>query len=1333
MTKTLKKSFIVILMLVTSLFFGFAFGTANSASADGLTNEENKFISDVNTFIELADTDHDGALSIAEITAVKGTADADTKFISMYTFISNSDTGNSEATYVAAKSNYQMIYTQYNIEGAVDFYSTLATTIRNIYTVAGSSYKQHTAVESARTEANKFSGTGFEKDLAFLKNSDLPFTDSGDYEDLFDAEAKISYWKTQIDNAIIAIKEIKVYVVQDPVVDAMTTVWDSATNAYLTTYEVLWGSKNTVEAARTAANIVIEQDDIMYISTAATSIDGIDHYSILTNAENTIAIFKQSVDNVIAKINAAKAEYKTEAGKEVCYTIYESLIKPADEAYKALAGADYNNNGINDNLNNLKDGVTNISDLNSMLFMYSTVQTAINGVLTKIAAIGSVKYDNTSKQKIKEARDAFDALPNDVKVHDNAEGATEYCVSNVTCNYGTLLDAEKVWADYVSEVNALIASIKNLRTVETTEGGINIFKEFGKTQDLYNGLSDKNNQLKGDAAIEIIGVEPTSLDASFRPEGYLSDITNCKDSYLYYQNLSNKINTATKDIIKNINTLYGYYDGLVRFTNDFNNVYTAIVNAIAGLPKIEETGELDPRYKGAINNYDTFVAMDTKYKALVTAAETWIDSIVAIVSVNTFDAVETSKTNFAAIVALYLQDTVSNPNKFLETDLTTDLAAFNRLYNSKMYSAYYTAYTQSVNKKAEIIGKLAEIKDAVAEGTLVRPLLENALDTSSGNAAYKGAVKDVTARYNNLSTYDDTSVEGYITTAKYFETNENYSASYALYKAALINDEAHAIEETIAKITSNSTDNVDYISAARTAYDAPVADGVCYTKEEVQAAVRNTATLTAAETAVKGFVDGVKALLENASYTGTDVDAVDTAVIDDDTLILGIYKLDVTAAKSLKAKYDAFSNVYKAYAADGFVVGTANTLLDSIIERVGNKTTGKLKYIEEQLEAFINQYTAGTSVAGRYEKLDEFVNALTASQQALLDKLGDFQQIQRDKVVAEQLGEAIKKLLSEVDADKITNETVIDYYVINSIFENMNPSQKALVSNINGETAADVLAGIKTDIDAAVATSNGVVDISETLKNLGTQLGSTMSELEGQISSLETTLTALINAKTTLQNVKDNIDNVLENSTLLSSIDESIEGLEGDISELTTSISTLNGRVDNIDGQITTINGTLNSLTAKDSELAALIDAITKEGGTLETAIAAAKEAIEAAYKSADAELKSAIELANKAIADEITNRENAITKLQKALDDAIAAEQEARDAAVKNEATKREEAINAEKAERENAVKAEQEARAEETKSLNNAIVTITIIFSIVLVALVACVVVLFLKARKA
>ena len=49
----------------------------------------------------------------------------------------------------------------------------------------------------------------------------------------------------------------------------------------------------------------------------------------------------------------------------------------------------------------------------------------------------------------------------------------------------------------------------------------------------------------------------------------------------------------------------------------------------------------------------------------------------------------------------------------------------------------------------------------------------------------------------------------------------------------------------------------------------------------------------------------------------------------------------------------------------------------------------------------------------------------------------------------------------------------------------------------------------------------------------------------------------------------------------------------------------------------------------------------------------------------------------------------------------------------------------------REAAVKAANEAREAETKKLHNAIVTISIIFSIVMVALAACVFVLFLKKK--
>ena len=181
---------------------------------------------------------------------------------------------------------------------------------------------------------------------------------------------------------------------------------------------------------------------------------------------------------------------------------------------------------------------------------------------------------------------------------------------------------------------------------------------------------------------------------------------------------------------------------------------------------------------------------------------------------------------------------------------------------------------------------------------------------------------------------------------------------------------------------------------------------------------------------------------------------------------------------------------------------------------------------------------------------------------------------------------------------------------------------------------------------------------------------------------------------------------------LIEGIDDQIvklkEADDANDAAIKAAVTSLNAVKKSLEDRLAAIDTTLNELKAKDTLLEGKINDIVKAGGSLDTM----KAAIEEAYKAADKDIKDSIKAANEALAGENKAREEADKALQKAIDAASAA-------------------IKAETEAREAAIKAETEAREAETKKLHNAIVTISIIFSIVLVALVACVVVLFLKKR--
>ena len=1323
MKKSIKNKAIAILACLFAVALSCSLFGMSTVHAEEVSKEQ-KFINNVASFVTLADTNADGSLSADEVRAAMGTG-ADTYFLAMYGFINNDDTASTHLEgYAAAKANYGIILGQYNFNGAVDLYSTLASGIRNIYKLTGYSYNDHEVVEAARADITRLSGAGFEQDMAFLKNSDLPKVEvSGveDFEDIVKAEAKIKEWREAIVNAINAIKAIKVYV-SDVAANDTVAVFDDAANAYRSSYEVLLSSKNTIGNARTLADKVKSVNgtsDLKYIDgTVAFEGDNTNHYAILTGAEESLKDQYTKITDVETLIDKASAEYSDVAGAEKCYTIWASHIKPAQDAYDGLTGTDYNGDGIDDNLNNLKNGVKSekVSKLNEMVTKYSLVKADIAGVVSKINAIGTVSYNNASKTLKGEAKKAFNRLPNDVKVNDETEGQENLCVEN----YATLVKAEKDWAKFEAEVNALIDSIKKLRGIEVSAPN-DIFGAFVATQLLYNALSDKNNQLKGDAANGIVGVEPAALDEQFTPEDYIDPIANCKDAYEYYQALSNKINTATKDIKTDISSLNALYAGKVRLTDAFEDLYNKTVRDmntnIRKVPVLDDEGntvlnedgtpkmEFDRRYIGALGpDYDTFVALQTKYLGLLDLANAWADSVVSeTVSVNTFDAVAASVEKFNAIVAAY---DVFAPATTAEESLKADIAAFSKVYNTKAYSAYYTTYENGIAKKADIIAALTNVETLA--NALVRPT--DIADVAQ-NATYATEVEKVTTAFIGLAGFD-VAGEGYITTTKYFE--DNYADAFLAYKNGLINVKANAIEEKIAAaLAAGATGNL--IKDARDAYNAEVTSDM-FTKEDVQNAVRNAALLDEGETAARNFVDAVNALLKEAAFSNTgvygDVDKANVVLVPVTLANVkeGFYRVHIPATENATALYNALTDVMKEYVDGDYNVAEAKAMLDKIIEIAAindaTKLNNKLQVIDKALKLYINEYTGTGVVSHDYKELKELVESLTASQIGLLDNYTDFAKIETDLEVAEQLKGAIDKLYEEVMAGKVTNETVIDYYVINSIYEGMNVSQqKLVVSAANNGDTAKTLADIKAKIDEST-----VIDISGALEDLNTKIDDLK---EADIAGINTQITGISGKIDTINsqlNALNTLLKVANDKNTIDEINEKITALEAAKTELQGKIETLNTDLNNAKNDLQSkINAANTALETAKTELNGKIDSSKTE---LQGKIDALKTELEGKLDAAKAELQG-----------KITALETAKTEL------------EGKIAATNTELSNTKTALENKDKELEDMIKKVEKDLTEkydgEVKSLKDTITVISVIFGILIAACAACVVVLFVKKK--
>lgn len=1258
MTKTIKKSFVVVLMLVMSLFFALAVGTGySSASAADEDNAAQVFIENVETF----KTTVGGAdgLSAEEIRNSMSQKDKVTLFFRMYNYVSSAGVI-TDADVNAAKQVYQKIYDQYNLNGAVDLYTSLTSSVYAIYTEKGQSYKDAFKVEAARAAWDELnSNTAKAQDLGMLKNSDLVYDTTGAPDMLAKAEAKVAEWKANIDDAIAAIKVIEVVTADTD--DVTVAVFDTTAGKYLDTYVGVLKSQTTLTAAKNAIAIVETQGDLNFLKNDG----GVNHYAVYNKVTEGYNAQNAKVKAVVDLIQVAYGKYSEEAGKEVCYSIHDDIVA-ARAAFDLLVNTTVN--ALQNKVKAYDDGVNYYDRLTTMEAKYADVVAEIAGVVTKINAIGEVKYTEASKGLIDAARTAFNALPADVKAHDTAEETETTWVEN----YQTLLDAEAKFAEYVAQVDN---SIKAINGMKAFVNGSQFYSEYNKMFTVVNkDMKDLENQLNGNGSLK--GVWMTNLDEAYTPDDAVSELKTCKDAYDYYRNLATKISAQTQSISNNITAIRALD---LRFTDEFEGYYVAISGAINSLPKVTNTEGVevpDERFIGAISGYEEWLTIKADYEALVATAEEWLATVVNhTVTVNDFEALTASEGKYAALEAVYF----GADAEAKKTNLAGDLAAFTaRSFTleevKKTYQAWFALYKAGLDKRVEIIAATDALKAQIE--ALVRPELDKALDGTAGNAAYKTAVEAVTAAYNKLTTDFDVNLKAEDkTTQVYFQ--ENYAEAFAAYETALVNVKANAVEEKIALIETDKELTENRIAEARTAYDAAaatLAEGV-----EFAQYVRNYEALTTVEALVNGFVDDVNSLLKGAAYDGSDVAVADLIVetaYTNDKLVKGLYKADVSNVTALLAKYASMTAVQKAYVTEGKNVETAYAVLEKVA-RIAAKfetTVGaKLTYLDDVLDEFVGQYKAGSATTNTYETLNAFVEALTESQQALLHNLADFQQIQRDKEVADQLQNAIDKLDAEVSAGKITNETVIDYYVINTIYENLNNSQKALLGkNEAGEfTASLKLAEIKGKIDAAVESGAGVIDITAKFDELNTAINNAKTDLNGKITTINASLEALNTAKAAL------------------------EAKDTELNGLITALQTAKTELEN---KVKALEDRAAALEAKDTELGNKINDIVKEGGTLDTL----KKALEDAYKAAD-----------KALEDAYKAADVELEKAYKAADEAIKASLESTKTAL------------------EAAIKAETEAREAATQKLNKALVTVSVIFGILIAGLIACVVLLFVKKR--
>lgn len=1274
MTKQLKKGLLTVLLFVMSICCAFSvnsFATVKAADvpfADTLAN----FKVAANIVDDESTSDIDESIIVANDARVKAAMEnkvATEYFVLMYKSQTMGQLSQEESDLFAP------ILAVYNANGAVDFYAGVTSTAYNIANKKGYSYRNHTDVEKLEAQFVGLCTAEKAVDLAFLKNiPNFVFVDVEGVstpKDLADARAKINAWKDVIDAAVAKVKDIKVTTDNENLV----SIHDGT--SYISGYTVVIESNDSVVEARTAIEAVKTQGDGSFVELEE---------GLVKAAENALTASRKAISDVEGLIKDAYALY--EQGK--CYT-NKAGIDAAYVAYRALNGGDNGPVTLNDlfaMVNDEQDAqiamMKDLCDMQEHMIKgcpadclghrgrcFYGVENFIDDIeiVDDAATDYAFAYDVTTREKIDLAQENFANLDADVKAD----------ALNCVANYQDLLDAEEAWKAYIAEIDAMIDAFNALLPIEQSSR-----KElFAAMNAAFNmPLSDKENQLTGNNG-QLKGFNNNEIDPVNPGNSYNEDITTSQGLYNHYTEIISAVRAATMGIAADLEELLPMP---VRFNNAFNTLFNDVKTEINNLKDTD--GELDELYIGAIGEtkYNNFLAMVDEYETLLAAGEVWADAVVAIgvVCTDKFDEIDAASAAYDAIAEIY-------PVGYVVAD---DLASFSLVYNEKAYSAYY----EELNLKSldYIVLQLAIAEAKADADRLVRPEL------AGDYAAYAAEVARATATYEALKAFDkDEDVCAECDTQKYYQ--DTYADSYAAYLKALDYVAANSVEAAIAKIADK--ENANNILAARVAYET-LTDAQ---KEEV----RNIEDLTDVEDIVNGFIANVNALLVAAGFDGSDVTAVEV-VFDADKLTEGFYKLNVKTAKAYVDEYESWSDTLKAYAyviygedettdTDDVTVTVvaAKALLDAMIEVAGTEKTNKIGAIDTIIASYLRYYETGVGETLAKEVIQSYIDALDATQCDLLENYADWVALQNDFAMAAELANAIEKLYAVED---ITNDTVINFYVVKSIYESLSDPQKALVVVETGYTTRETL----ELIEVKVLDADNIININDIVGKLG-ELEGAIDALSGRVDTLDEELVSLRDKYKTLnKSYKDFVKATTEFNGDWESLDKLVETVKADVAVKVLEIETAIADLED------SLKCEIQKAAAKAlADAKAYTDALANGSVASNAAdIATNKAAIAAAQAEVDA-----LELVVAAI-DFIDEDE---------LADAIAAAK----AEIKNVTDALDAAIKAEKAEREAAdaaIKADLKAA---VAKLNKTITIITIILAIVSAACVGAIVYIFLKKR--
>ncbi len=1040
---------------------------------------------------------------------------------------------------------------------------------------------------------------------------------------------------------------------------------------------------------------------------------------------------KARIDAAFAAINAIKyynAEGKTmDSGLTTGEVVLASkeTIDAAKTALDKIFGKDIFDESIPDaerefitNLSIYSDAVT---DYEAWIAVVADAENAISNIKVKY---GEKYY--TLRDEINAANSKYTALLDTYKRMDNTGRMNFNDLQSLVS--ATAKEKLQEMTDTISEIEAAIATVKTeidkipaLEELKYTDAHNTLIKN---AEELFAGLDadiiENDEAVYGgdDTRTYIVDNYAAMADTRDKWKEWDASVKNLVSKIEYFianygagefnavealNEVQTTLNTFTaeqKNVfyatevefdgeMKTCQYVMGFYQQEVE---EINNAVMPVINLINAIPAEATVSEAYINALEAANN--AYEALPAGYKTPIN----YVTNVEKLDAANrAYEAISQDITAWRNAVAAVKDLAIDTSNMGKVDDMvaafdTISEAARTLIVNGTVYAEEYGVHTAKITEKTTLLADIKNLALSMSRLSTEKPA-PNAEALEAFNAAYN-AVKE---SFNDLSKIDQEWLKANETDLVGEEGSMTYAAAYVHYQSGLDVVAAVAVEVAINDIAPIpvTLQSKTSLEAAEAAYAGLSPEQIKLVNNEIYG------KMTAARTAFDDLTAGLDAWIESVD------DLLGTLAIED------LWNVDLGVVDDLEAAYVLYDADEQAYVAEG------KNLLDDIKaksdERIADLNT-RIANIPVTLGE--DDIVTLNAIKSDYEKLH-------ATQQAGVN-YSAFSAAYNKVIFATYFDRAVNAIKTQVSNGVFTLEDKITLDVLRSIYTSASAELQGLVETAAELDALEAAFADKTLIDLA----SSVEDIKALIEALGDDI-TDLNELIGGVESKVETLKSDYEAKVADYNAK-------------------IEALQN-------ALATVNGNIAAIQSQIETLTSEFNATKADfESEIAALNTSLTALENKLTNAINGAKNELEGKITALDEKLTNALNSAVEnleGLIDGLDDKlDEEIANLTDSLTASIASVEGELDGKITALKTKTEKDIAALKAELEEKIKSELDTLETSLKayadtadaklkteltetidSLQKKLVVLAVVGLILAAALAVCVVVLFVKTKKA